>query len=187
MRGQSPDFWLLGAGRAPRIQDGYVAGMTSQVFYFESLPQMVATSDLVVEGAVQTVESGRVLGDGEAAIQFAQVTLAVSRVLFGRLDANTVLVEEFGLEGHHPSRVADHGVYFLHQKTDAPEFYRLVNRQGRFLDDGKGRLVALDHRASWARAIESQTLAQLATGVEDGARAVAKGEVVPAKHRFPRG
>jgi hypothetical protein len=31
----------------------------------------------------------------------------------------------------------DHGVYFLHQKTDAPTFHRLVNSQGRFLDDGR--------------------------------------------------
>ena len=124
----------------------------------------------MVEGSVQTVEPGRILGDGEAAIQFAQVTLSISRVLFGRLDTNTVLVEEFGLEGHHPSRVADHGVYFLHQKMDAPRFYRLVNSQGRFLDDGRGGLVALDHRAAWAKAIESQTLGQLSIGVEDAAR-----------------
>jgi hypothetical protein len=43
--------------------------MTKQVFTFESLPQMVATSDLVIEGSVQTVEPGRVLGEEDAAIQ----------------------------------------------------------------------------------------------------------------------
>jgi len=57
--------------------------MTKQLFYFDSLPQMVATSDLVIEGTVQSVEPGRVVGSREAAIQFAQVTLSVNRLLFG--------------------------------------------------------------------------------------------------------
>jgi hypothetical protein len=109
------------------------------VVILEDLPQMVASSDLVIAGTVQEVEPGRVLGEGDAAIQFAQVTLSVDRVLSGRMDAASVVLEEYGLERGHPSRVGDHGVYFLHQKTDAPAFHRLVNSQGRFLDDGEGR------------------------------------------------
>jgi hypothetical protein len=113
-----------------------------EVFSFESLPQMVATSDLVIEGTVQEVEPGRVVGEGGAAIRFAHVTLSVDRVLFGRMEAASVALEEYGLERGHPSRVGDHGVYFLHPKTDSPAFYRLVNSQGRFLDGGRGGLVA---------------------------------------------
>ena len=41
-----------------------------QVFRFESLHQMVATSELVIEGTVQKVEPGRVVGEGDGAIQF---------------------------------------------------------------------------------------------------------------------
>jgi hypothetical protein len=58
-------------------------GAILEVFSFESLPQMVATSDLVIEGTVREVKPGRVVG-GEGAIQFAQVTVSVDRVLFGR-------------------------------------------------------------------------------------------------------
>ncbi|HEX6580437.1 MAG TPA: hypothetical protein VF195_06170 [Actinomycetota bacterium] len=148
---------------------------------FESLPRMVATSDLVIEGTVRIVEPGRIVGAGDASIQFAQVTVSVDRVLFGRWDAVNVVVEEYGLERGHPSRTGDHGIYFLHQKADAPMFQRLVNSQGRFLDDGKGGLVAPNDEADWVKAIESEPLSQLQSDVRAAARAVAEGRVEPAK------
>lgn len=160
--------------------------MTKQMFYFSDLPQMVPTSDLVIEGTVQTVEPGRVLGEGDAAIQFAQVILSVDRVLVGNIDAASVMVDDLGLGGDHASGVGDHGVYFLHQKADAPEFYRLVNTQGRFLDDGQGRLVALDDEAAWVKVIEGQSLSQLENAIEAIARDVAEGNVAPAKPNLPR-
>jgi hypothetical protein len=165
---------------------GTVLGMTSQVVYFDSLPQMVATSDLVIEGTVWLIEPGRIVGEGGGRIQFTMVTVSVDRVFFGKRGAANVVLEEYGLERDRPSRVGDHGVYFLHKKRDVPTFHRLVNSQGRFLDDGSGRLVALDRRAAWAKAIESWSLAQLATEVEDAVRAVAQGDVVPAAPKFLR-
>jgi hypothetical protein len=154
-------------------------GAMMEVVIFENLPQMVASSDLVIEGTVQEVEPGRVLGEGDAAIQFAQVTLSVDRLLFGRMDAADIVVEEYGLERGHPSRVGDHGVYFLHQKTDAPAFHRLVSSQGRFLDDGRSGLVAPNHEADWVKAIEGESLSQLKNDVEAAARAVAEVESSP--------
>lgn len=155
-----------------------------QVFYFASLPQMVATSDLIVVGTVQTVEPGRVLGEDEAAIQFVQITLSVDQVLLGQFDAKSVVLEEFGLEGNQPSQVGDHGVYFLHQKTDAPEFYRLINTQGRFLDNEQGGLVALDDESWWVKVIESKSLSELVREIQAAARDVAAGRVKPAKPSF---
>jgi hypothetical protein len=123
-----------------------------EIVSFDSLPQMVATSDLVIDGTVRMVEPGRIVGAGDASIQFAQVTVSVDRVLFGRSDAANVVVEEYGLERGHPSRVGDHGVFFLHRKADAPTFYRLVNSQGKFLDEEKGGLVAPNDEADWVKA-----------------------------------
>jgi len=80
---------------------------------------MVATSDLVIRGTAQKIEPGRVVGQGDAAIQFAQVTLSVDRVLFGKIGAASLVLEEYGLELGQPSRAGEHGMYFLHQK-DAP-------------------------------------------------------------------
>jgi hypothetical protein len=155
-----------------------------QVFFFQSLSQMVATSDLVLTGTVQKVEPGRVVGEGDGAIEFGQVTLSIDRVLFGRTDATTVVLEEYGLEFGHDSQVGDHGVYFLHQKTDAPQFYRIVNTQGRFLDDGSGGLAAPDDEADWVKAIERESLFQLEADVQAAAVAVAQGSVKPAKPSF---
>ena len=156
-----------------------------QLYYFASLPEMVATSDLVITGTVQTTEPGRVMGEGDGAIQFVEVTVIVNRVLFGEIDSSTVVLEESGLEHGHPSQVDDLGVYFLHQKADAPQFFRLVNSQGRFLDDTNGKLVALDDGVAWAKAIELLSLAELESLIEAAAGEVAKGKVAPAKPNFP--
>ena len=139
-----------------------------QLFYFSSLPEMVATSDLVIEGTVKSVEPGRVVGEGDAAIQFGQVTLSVNRVLFGKIEFSSVVLEEFGLESGHPSQVGDHGVYFLTQKNDGhgPQFFRIVSSQGRFLDDGRGGLVAPSDEADWVKAVEGESLSQLENDVD---------------------
>jgi hypothetical protein len=152
-----------------------------EIVSFESLPQMVATSDLVIEGTVWMVEPGRRVGEGDASIQFAQVTVSVDRVLFGWRGAGNVVLEEYGLERGHPSRIGDHGIYFLHQKTDAPTFHRLVNSQGRFLDSGKGKLVAPNDEADWVKAIERESLSQLESDVEAAAKAVTEGRVERAE------
>ena len=158
-------------------------GAMKELFNFESLPQMVATSDLVIEGTVQKVEPGRVVGEGHGAIQFGQVTMSVNRVLFGNIEPSRVVLEEYGLEYGHPSQVGDHGVYFLTQKNDGhgPQFFRIVNSQGRYLDDGNGGLVAPNDQADWVKAVEGKSLSQLESDVEAAARAVAEGRVEPAK------
>ena len=157
-----------------------------ELFSFESLPQMVASSDLVIEGTVQKVEPGRVVGEGHGAIQFGQVTVSVNRVLFGKIEPLRIVLEEYGLEYGRPSQVGDHGVYFLTQKNDGhgPQFFRIVNSQGRYLDDGKGGLVAPNDEADWVKAIEGESLSQLQSDVKDACRAVAEGRVEPAKPIF---
>jgi hypothetical protein len=81
-----------------------------ELFSFESLPQMVASSDLVIEGTVQKVEPGRVVGEGHGAIQFGQVTVSVNRVLFGRIEPSRVVLGVWArirspLTGWRPRRV----------------------------------------------------------------------------------
>jgi hypothetical protein len=50
-----------------------------------------------------------------------------------------------------------------------------VNTQGRFLDDGKGRLVAPNDEADWVRAIDGESISQLESDVEVAASAVGGG------------
>jgi hypothetical protein len=147
---------------------------------------MVASSDLVIEGTVQRVEPGRVVGEGHGVIQFGQVTVSVNRVLFGKIEPSRVVLEEYGLEYGRLSHVGDHGLYFLTQKNDGhgPQFFRIVNSQGRYLDDGKGGLVAPNDEADWVKAIEGESLSQLQRDVDAASRAVAEGSVEPAKPIF---
>ena len=107
--------------------------------------------------------------------------MSVDRVLFGSIGGDQLELEEYGLELAHSSQVGDHGVYFLHQKTDRPGFYRIVNSQGRFLNNGQGGLVAPDDEADWVKVIEGELLSELESDVEDAVNAVADGRVEPAK------
>lgn len=74
-------------------------------------------------------------------------------------------------------------MYFLTHKNDShgPQFFRIVNGQGRFLDDGRGGLVAPNDEADWVKAIEDESLSQLENEIDTAARAVAEGRVEPAK------
>ncbi len=169
---------LLGVACAPR-RDAATIGSKDQ-YTFDSLPQMIATSTVVVEANVASVELGRVVGTGDGALQFTQVSLKVDGVLFGTLQTSSVTIEEGGLEGNHPSKVGDHGIYFLHLKDDGSGYFRLVNPQGRFLQTTSGTLSAIDNEAQWVKNIEDGTLAQLKANIAIAASAVVAGRVTPA-------
>ena len=169
---------LLTTGCADRHTTTAVGG--KELYAFISLPQMVATSDVIVDGTVDSTQPGRVVGEGDAALQFTQVDLKVNEVLFGSLSSPSVTIEEGGLEGNHPSKVGDTGIYFLHEKVDAPGIYRLVNSQSRFLETSKGTLLAPNDEAQWVKSIEGMTLDELKALIATAVNAVEEGKVAPA-------
>lgn len=71
----------------------------SEVFYFDSLDKLVATSDLVVVGTVTDVRTGRVIPDpaGEYPTRYLNTTVRIEEVLKGPAPAGGVVTVE-GLE-----------------------------------------------------------------------------------------
>lgn len=123
-----------------------------EVYTFEDLPTMTATSDLVVKAQVKSVTPGRWIGTPGAddADQAREITLDVQRTLFSKnaTAPKQVILDEWGWDskGHGFqfagvtwSKAGDHGYYFL-TATEVPGHYVLVNSQGRFTDMD-GRLV----------------------------------------------
>lgn len=73
---------------------------------FESLPEVVATADLLVEAKVTKVLPGRIVDDPGTSYdtKFVNVTLDVERVLNGKPPSGTVVVETLELAYARPNR-----------------------------------------------------------------------------------
>jgi hypothetical protein len=117
-----------------------------------TLDELVAASDVVVEGRVVETRRGRSFGEpGGRTIVSRLVTLRVDAVLAGARPAEgAVLVEEEGwlddgsplvVDGLRPTEEGDSGVWFLAAggDPDVPA-YVVVGPQGRYLAEG-GRLT----------------------------------------------
>lgn len=116
------------------------AGDVRSVVYFRSIASMMEGSQLVVDGTVTAITVVGTVGTDEHQVERKHVTLAVNAVLAGQSDVRQVTVEEDGISSAY-SDVGDRGVYFLVQRRDRDAgIYRLVNYQGRYLDDGAGGL-----------------------------------------------
>jgi hypothetical protein len=115
-----------------------------------ALDELVAASDVVVEGRVVETRRGRSFGEpGGRTIVSRLVTLRVDAVLAGAAPtAGAVLVEEEGwlddgsplvVDGLRPTEEGDSGIWFLAAggDPDVPA-YVVVGPQGRYLaEDGR--------------------------------------------------
>jgi hypothetical protein len=117
-----------------------------------TLDELVAASDVVVQGRVAETRRGRAFGEpGGRTIVSRLVTLRVETVLAGAPPTTgAVLVEEEGwlddgsplvIDGLRPTEEGDSGVWFLAAggDPDVPA-YVVVGSQGRYLAEG-GRLA----------------------------------------------
>ncbi len=157
------------------------AAQVREVFQFESLAEMVATSTIVVEAEVESIRPGRVVPDGSPqGLQFDEVTLRVSRVFIGS-QVETVVVEEDGALAAK-SNPNDAGIYFLMEKRDRPGVYRLASSAGRYRLDASGRLHGSNPESDLAVALEKLSLAELRAAVSDAVVIVQRGDVTPVPY-----
>lgn len=136
-RGSTPDSGPPQPAIAPPIPPSQ-AGSASEVYVYDDLAQMQATSDSVVRGTVVAIRPGRTVGgpdepEGPAAaqeytieptgaIQFNEVVLHVDEWLGGtstiEAGSEIILEEEAPHAALAPSsQVGDTGVYFVMEKT----------------------------------------------------------------------
>lgn len=154
--------------------------LLSEIFHFESLAQLAATSDLVAEGTVVDVREGRVVGPVDAPLQLMEVTLRVDRIWRGSYSSDEIILEDDGVSAGL-SQVGDHGTYFLHLKTDSPKgqpYYRLLNSQARFLEVD-GRITASNDDSSWVRDLEQLSAQEFKDRLNEALTLVDRGQVTP--------
>ncbi len=123
-------------------------------YIFKSLPRLVATSDVVVVGTVESAEKGaRIVPDDD--LYHRAVTVSVTDQLYGPSVASTITVREDGYNGDTPFELeeqpwlypGDRAVYFLAQPGDAPpHHYNIIAAPGRLTieEDGSVSTKAID-------------------------------------------
>ncbi len=126
-------------------------------FHFDTLEEMVATSDLVVVGEVTAIARGPVLTDDPDGIAKRLVTLTISETLKGATTSDSVIIEESGYDSYGSfevadmpwSRLGDKGVFSLkHYEGHKPNHFSHVHPDGRMLThykDNQGNSQAYEN------------------------------------------
>lgn len=131
-----------------------------EAYRFETIEQMVATSDAVVVGVAEADARGRVFGEAPGQLQSRDVTVNVDSVLAGRYAVgDRVVVQEMGwgaqgeplaLEGLQPMRIGQRYLLFLtgvdETQKDLAETHAgpravVTNSQGRYEVSTDGSLA----------------------------------------------
>ncbi|WP_424342799.1 hypothetical protein [Ilumatobacter sp.] len=123
---------------------------------FDSLDELVAAADLIVEGRIVAVDAGRVItdpSDPTAGFSTALFQLDVTRSFRGGARAPLIVEQEAALldgapitvNGLTANEVGDTGFWFLVRgSADAFPYVALVNEQARILVDDAGRISGAD-------------------------------------------
>lgn len=164
---------LAACGSDPTTQPP--AGIGKEVYTFDSLDELVATSPVAVLGRVRSVEPGRELGSDEGTWSANLATMSVEQVLIGDVP-NEIYVEETGTNGVPYLEQGERVVLFLlPYKGDSPNdgvapFFVNIGSQGRFVVEADSTVTPANHEASWInelRGIPLESLLDLVTRASD--------------------
>jgi hypothetical protein len=167
------------SGSSPVAGSGQFSGR--EVFRFSSLPEMVATSDLVVFGTVAEVGAGRSVGPPEEAIQYGKATLSIEEVFKGSVEGPSVTVETLALERYEPDwrrRGTSVIVFLADGSPTADGAYYLTNHtQSVFIvEAGDLRPTSED---AFATQVSAMSLNEFRNEVANAKERIARGEVAP--------
>jgi hypothetical protein len=162
------------------------AGPVRELYQFDSIPVLVATSDVVAVATVTDVREGTVVGDGEAGLRLTEVTLRLGEVLRGDPAARTLRVEVDDATEPASSwlNAGERSVFFLQRKDEAS--FRPVNSQAIYhVATPEGRLAAVGHDA-FSRQVAARSLSALRSEIRAANEQIAAGTVkaqVPSLER----
>jgi hypothetical protein len=158
-------------------------GAASSEYWFQSLPRMVATSDVVVLGTVAEVKEGITEGTPPDDIQLSRADLTVEEILYGPADApSTLTVETLQFVSPEPDwRQSGNTVLAfvkLSTEPDDPGIYYPINEQSVYLVTGTDVQATTAHD-SFSQGVAAMTLDEIRSRIEQAKRAIAAGKVTP--------
>ncbi|MDQ3823339.1 MAG: hypothetical protein M3321_08885 [Actinomycetota bacterium] len=162
------------------------AAPVRELYEFDSIPVLVATSDVVAVATVVGVRDGAVVGDDEAGVRLTEVTVRLGEVLRGDPSARTLRVEvdDAIVASRAWLRAGERSLFFLQRKDDAS--FRPVNSQAIYhVATPEGRLDAVG-RDAFSQDVAARSLAGLRSEVRAANEQIAAGTVkaqVPSLER----
>lgn len=158
-------------------------------YYFETLPRMVATVDLVVVATVQDVRPGRSVGaeGDEFPVEFVDAVLQVSQLLHGSAQADSITVETLEAQTYVTDwRKAGHEVLIFLSKGDALSKgrYYPTNSQSVLLVDGQNLSGTI--KDPLVEQLASISLAEIEEDIARANQLIQEGQVEPVP-RFGSG
>jgi hypothetical protein len=177
-----PILWLLAACGANDGVTSSAGGSASNEYWFESLPRMVATSDVVVLGTVVDFQRGIMVGTPPEEIYLLHADLDVEEILHGSVETPPALTVQT-LQDVPPQpdwrEIGNTVLAFMKLSTDPnfPGLYYPVNDQSVYLVTGKDLRATTPNDDPFSNGVAKMTLDELRSKIERAERAIAAGEV----------
>jgi hypothetical protein len=159
-------------------------------YYFSDLSTMVATSDAVVVGVIESTNRGPKLGEAGWALQLRVVDVRIEEVLHGDVSRGDGMFYELGwgsqgqpllVNDTIPSDAGQQGIFFL-RRADSPSLagaFVYTNSQARYLLSERGSLEPANQEDSFSGSLAERGFEQLRRDVLRESERVRSGEVTP--------
>lgn len=157
-------------------------GAASNEYWFDSLPRMVATSDVVVLGTVVDIKRGIMLGTPPEEIYLLHADLDVQETLYGSAVPTSLTVQTAQDVAPRPDwrETGNTVLAFMKLSTepDTPGIYYPVNDQSVYLVAGTD-LQATVEDDPFSEGVASMTLDEVRSRILRATEAIEAGEVTP--------
>lgn len=182
------------------------AAHAAEIYTFDTLPEMLATSDAAIEATVTDIRPGHVVeqepGDMEGRVEFQDLVLRVDQVhyLKGTLDlqvSDEVLLSQLARESGNavvinnvqPEQIGDSGFYFLFLvdskvsgesgESIAALVFDLISSQGRYLIQADGTLKGSNGDDPLVQQLQVLTAEQMRVEIQRSKESIRLGQVQP--------
>ena len=158
-------------------------GAASNEYWFDSLPRMVATSDVVVLGTVVDIQRGIMVGTPPEEIYLLHADIDVQETLYGSAVPSTLTVQTLQDVAPLPDwrEIGSTVLAFMKLSTDpdAPGVYYPVNDQSVYLVTGTDLGATAADDDPFSTGVAKTTLDEIRSKILKATEAIDRGEVTP--------
>lgn len=176
----APFLWVL---VACGTDVGSGGGSASNEYWFESLPRMVATSDVVVLGTVVGIQRDVMLGTPPEEIYLLHADLDLEETLYGSGVPSPLTVQTDQDVPTEPEwrEIGNTVLAFMKLSTDPnfPGLYYPVNDQSVYLVTGTDLQATTADDDPFSKGVAAMTLDEIRSKISRAREAIEAGEVTP--------
>ncbi len=155
-----------------------------ELYAFDGLAQMTATTPVVVVGEVTATEPGRTIGVAEQTWRTNVATLEVEKPLQGNA-GDQIGVEETGTNGVPYLKVGDRVILFLRPyigdppREDGLNYFTVMSSQGRFALSSDETLIPANVESEWLGKMSGLQMKDFLAAFSAAQASAQQGDVTP--------